>query len=103
MFFNAVVLCQVEKLLCAPISLAVFAFLVMACTMEVVLLKLTTSPQVFGGDPDDWPEADESAQEERIYYENVENNYESYARRRWRFQQRQQLLLAQQQQQQQQL
>ncbi|KAM8714238.1 hypothetical protein ACLKA7_014385 [Drosophila subpalustris] len=96
--FASVVVCQVEKLLCTPISFAVFAFLFMACTMEVVLLKMTTSAHVFGRPPnqEDWDDGHEH--EEDIYYENLENNYEHWARRRRRFHQRQQqLLMAQQQ------
>ncbi|KRF80049.1 serine/threonine-protein kinase tousled-like 1 [Drosophila virilis] len=102
MLITSVVVCQVEKLLCTPISFAVFAFLFMACTMEVVLLKLTTSAHIFGRPPnhDDWDEGSEY--EEDIYYENLENNYEHWARRRMRYHQRQQQLLQQQQQQQQQ-
>lgn len=100
--FASVLVCQVEKLLCAPISFAVFAFLFMACTMEVVLLKLTTSAHVFGPPPshNDW-DWNWQEGEENIYYENVENNYEHWARRRMRFHQRQQQQLRAQQQQQQ--
>ncbi|XP_023177898.2 uncharacterized protein LOC111604182 [Drosophila hydei] len=102
MLFTSGVICHVEKLLCTPISFAVFAFLFMACTMEVVLLKLTTSAHVFGRPPnhDDWDEGGQF-EEEDIYYENLENNYEHWARRRLRYHQRQQQLLQQQQQQQQ--
>ncbi|XP_017958912.1 BMP-2-inducible protein kinase [Drosophila navojoa] len=103
MLFTSGVICQVEKLLCTPISFAVFAFLFMACTMEVVLLKLTTSAHIFGRPPnqDDWDEGGQFGEED-IYYENLENNYEHWARRRLRYHQRQQQLLQQQQQQQQQ-
>lgn len=109
--FASVLVCQVEKLLCTPISFAVFAFLFMACTMEVVLLKLTTSgahvfgspPQLTSSDDWDWHGQQQQQQEEygedenSIYYENVENNYEYWARRRLRYHQQQ--LRAQQQQQ----
>lgn len=109
--FASVLVCQVEKLLCTPISFAVFAFLFMACTMEVVLLKLTTSgAHVFGSPPlpDDWDwngqqhqQQEEYGEDENsIYYENVENNYEYWARRRLRYHQQQ--LRAQQQQREQQ-
>ncbi|XP_030370252.1 uncharacterized protein LOC115620900 [Scaptodrosophila lebanonensis] len=100
MMLASVVVCQIEKLFCTPISFAVFAFLFMACTMEVVLLKLTTSAPVFERHNDDWD--DGSEYEEDIYYENLENSYEHWARMRMRFrqrqqeQQRQQLLVAQQ-------
>ncbi|XP_060653984.1 uncharacterized protein LOC132789755 [Drosophila nasuta] len=101
MVFASVLVCQVEKLLCTPISFAVFAFLFMACTMEVVLLKMTTNPHIFGRPPNHEDGDDGSEYEEDIYYENLENNYEHWARRRRRFhQQQQQLRIAQRQQQQ---
>ncbi|XP_052841654.1 uncharacterized protein LOC128255881 [Drosophila gunungcola] len=103
MFFSPEVLCQVERLMCLPISFAVLGFLFMACTMEVVLLKLTTSDPVFGPPADDWEENGGPDAEEQIYYENLENNYEHWARRRMRFHQRQQQHQQQQQQQQQHL
>ncbi|XP_068147204.1 uncharacterized protein [Drosophila tropicalis] len=100
MLFGPVLICQVEKLLCLPISCAVFAFLFMACTLEVVLLRLTISDDLFR------PQLDEDGQpigigmagnvdddadgEDNIYYENVTNNYEYWARRRRRYHQRQQ-------------
>ncbi|XP_017027226.1 uncharacterized protein [Drosophila kikkawai] len=103
MLFAASLICQVERLMCLPISFAVLGFLFMACTMEVVLLKMTTSDPVFGrsGPPDDWEEGGgPEGDEEQIYYENLENNFEHWARRRMRFHQRQQQRLQQQQQQQ---
>ncbi|XP_039486730.1 uncharacterized protein LOC120448661 [Drosophila santomea] len=85
MLFSAVVLCQVERLMCLPISFAVLGFLFMACTMEVVLLKLTTTDPVLGPPAEDWEENGGPDGEEQIYYENLENNYEHWARRRMRF------------------
>ncbi|XP_017108087.1 chromogranin-A [Drosophila bipectinata] len=102
MIFSSTLLCQVERLMCMPISFAVLGFLFMACTMEVVLLKLTTSNPVFGRPADDWEEDNGDDREEQIYYENLENNYDQWARRRMRFNQRQQQYMQQQQQQQQQ-
>lgn len=91
MLFSSSLICQVERLMCLPISFAVLGFLFMACTLEVVLLKMTTSDPVFGrsNPADDWEEDGGPEGEEQIYYENLENNYEHWARRRMRFHQRQ--------------
>ncbi|EDX06045.1 GD10495 [Drosophila simulans] len=98
MLFSAVVLCQVERLMCLPISFAVLGFLFMACTMEVVLLKLTTTDPVLAPPAEDWEENGGPDGDILIYYENLENNYEYWARTRMRFYRQQ----PQQQQQQQQ-
>ncbi|XP_053963226.1 uncharacterized protein LOC129244428 [Anastrepha obliqua] len=71
-------------------NLVVLMFLFMVCAFEVVLLKLTTTGSstvnVFGrSDADD---DDSSEYEEDIYYEDLRNNYEHWARRQMRYRHR---------------
>lgn len=104
MFFASSIIGQWEKVAyCTDINVTVFMFLFMVCAFEVVLLKMTISPSVF---THDYHEGDDHYNNdnygEHIYYEDIDNNYDHYARRRMRNLQWQQRQLEQQQQQQQQ-
>ncbi|XP_017471537.1 PREDICTED: uncharacterized protein LOC108377509 [Rhagoletis zephyria] len=71
-------------------NLAVLMFLFMVCAFEVVLLKLTTigSSTANGFGRSNTEDDDSSEYEEDIYYEDLRNNYERWARRQMRYRHR---------------
>ncbi|KAI8127152.1 hypothetical protein CVS40_2653 [Lucilia cuprina] len=78
--------------------LALLGLLMLVCILEVILLKMTTSAGLFTRPHHYDPDYDDSGEyEEDIYYEELSNNYDQWARRQMRYRQQQQQHLQEEQ------